>query len=400
MAVLINGNSAPAKSEATSSDTAFEGQCGPEIIKVEPGKTYRMRNIAGMSLSAISYAIEEHSNLTIIEADGSYTQPAEVGHIQLGSGQRFDYLLTTKSESELASLDKKNFWIQFEVEYRPINFTSYACLSYDGVGCGNPPAQSSPVLKVPESVDWLEYTLQPLTPPTDIPPLSAVTRRVYIYTAQVNISGSLVWHLNNQTVSPDHPRSSPYLVDIYTQGTAAIPDANALATNNSYSSTYNAYAANVGDVLEVIWVQRSNIPAGGFDVHPLHAHGGHFYDLGLGPGMYDPVANEAYMQSKNYTPALRDSTFLYKYSTNTTLPKDEDVGWRAWRFNVQDAGVWLMHCHTLQHMIMGMQTVWVMGDAAEVMQDKVGVEGYLSYGGDAYGSEEVPPKVQHFYGGE
>ncbi|KPI37991.1 L-ascorbate oxidase [Cyphellophora attinorum] len=400
MAILVNGNSAPAKSTSTPSDHPFEGQCGPEIIQVEPGKTYRFRNIAAMSLSALSYAIEEHDELTIIEADGSYTQPASVSHMQLGSGQRFDYLLKTKSAAQLATLGKSNFWIQFEVEYRPVNYSSYACLSYDGKGCGPAPPQSSPVLNVTHSLDWLEYTLEPLSPAdaAAFPTLDEVTSRVYIYTEQVNISGALVWHFNGQLVSPDRPRGTPYLVDIYSQGQAAVPDAAIAAGNNSYVSAFDAYAASVGDVLEIVWVQRPNDPAGGFDIHPLHAHGGHYYDLGSGPGTYSPAANEAKLRAANYTPVLRDTTFLYKYTTNTKLPPDEDQGWRAWRLRVVDAGVWLLHCHTLQHMIMGMQTVWIMGDAADIMQDSVGVEGYLEYGGNAYGSEGHAPLVNHHYG--
>lgn len=405
MAVLVNGNSAPAKNSPSPSDAAYEGQCRPDMIRVDPGKTYRIRSISGQALSALSYAIEDHDNLTIIEADGSYTQPASVAHMQIGSGQRFDYLLNAKSTAELASLNKTNFWIQFEVEDRPVNYTSYACLSYDGVGCGAVPAQDSPVMTVPESVDWLEQTLTPYSSAEAeaFPPLSAVNRRVYIYTEQVNISGSLVWHFNGQLVLPDYPRNTPYLVDIYTQGAAAVPDPTTVANNNSYAGAFNAYAASTGDVLEIVWVQRPNIPAGGFDVHPLHAHGQHFYDLGSGPGEYDPEANEALMQSKNYTPALRDSTFLYRYSTNTSLPQGSDQGWRAWRFRVGDPGVWLLHCHTLQHMIMGMQTVWVIGDAMQVQtQDNVSesLGGYLTYGGSAYGTEEDPPLVQHFFDGD
>lgn len=92
---------------------------------------------------------------------------------------------------------------------------------------------------------------------------------------------------------------------------------------------------------------------------------------------------------------LRDTTMLFRY--NTTTQPDEKHGWRAWRLRVQQPGVWMIHCHTLQHMIMGMQTVWVFGDAAEVMAlPKVQVEGYLTYGGSAYGNSSHAPDVVQF----
>ncbi|ETN36555.1 L-ascorbate oxidase [Cyphellophora europaea CBS 101466] len=385
MAILVNGNSAEAKSEATEDDAGLEGQCGPELIRVEPGKTYRFRNIAAAALSAMTYGIEDHDNLTIIEADGRYTKPATTDHLELGSGMRFDYLLTTKTESELTTLNKHNFWIQIEIRDRPVNYTSYACLSYDGQGCGAVPSQNSPIITLPHGTSWLEYTLEPLSP-NNFPTLSDVTRQVTIVTEQVNISGALVWHFNGQRLDVDHPRPTPYLVDIYRQGAAAIPSPALTATNNSFSSAFNAYAASLGDVIDIVWLQRPNIPAGGFDSHPLHAHGGHFYDLGSGPGSYDAEANERRFQ--HYTPVLRDTTFLYRYTTDADTAEGVDQGWRAWRVRVEDPGVWLLHCHTLQHMIMGMQTVWVMGDAEEITRgDGLELQGYLDYGGSAYGSD-------------
>lgn len=42
---------------------------------------------------------------------------------------------------------------------------------------------------------------------------------------------------------------------------------------------------------------------------------------------------------------------LYRYTSVTKAGLD--AGWRAWRVRVQDPGVWMIHCHTLQHMIMG-----------------------------------------------
>ena len=61
----------------------------------------------------------------------------------------------------------------------------------------------------------------------------------------------------------------------------------------------------------------------------------------------------------------------------------------------------MIHCHILQHMIMGMQTVWVMGDYEQIVANDVGVDdvqGYLTYGGDVYGNATSWPLVPHWFG--
>ena len=61
--------------------------------------------------------------------------------------------------------------------------------------------------------------------------------------------------------------------------------------------------------------------------------------------------------------------------------------------------VWMLHCHILQHLIMGMQTVWVMGNASEITHGRSPdlVAGYLNYGGDAYGNVSHSPFVNHHF---
>jgi len=47
---------------------------------------------------------------------------------------------------------------------------------------------------------------------------------------------------------------------------------------------------------------------------------------------------------------------LYRYES--AGPVNTTAGWRAWRIKVDDAGLWMMHCHILQHMIMGESSFW------------------------------------------
>lgn len=59
---------------------------------------------------------------------------------------------------------------------------------------------------------------------------------------------------------------------------------------------------------------------------------------------------------------------------------------------------WMLHCHILQHMIMGMQSVWVMGEWEGIARIPYsGAEGYLEYGGTAYGGEDISPVSWHTF---
>ncbi|KAF2968172.1 laccase [Xylaria multiplex] len=431
------------RSGTASFDTAPDDSCKPYIIAVDPGKTYRFRFIGGASISFIQLGIEGHTNLTIISADGSYTKPAQVDHIQIGGGQRFDPLITTKSEDQLSAEGKNQYWIRYETRGRTPGLQGYALLQYNynlssktrrnierprfpERGFYNVPQQrgnrrwqpkppgknpdNSPVYLPPDGTltSWLEYTLEPLKPQAPFPSLSEVTRTLYITVEEkvVNgtykggsVTGSLIW-VNNDLPWTDKEAASlhykPYLIDAYVTG--KTPNYEVAVKHEGWDPAMRAFPAEVGEVLDIVWLSNSG-PSGLFEYHPMHAHGEHYWDLGSGNGTYDAVANEKHFQ--NYTPARRDTTMLFRYAERG---RDRvTAGWRAWRIRITDdnVGAWLMHCHILHHMIMGMQTAWVFGDAATILREipEPYIAGYLNYGGSAYGNASYDPLVLTYYDG-
>lgn len=54
------------------------------------------------------------------------------------------------------------------------------------------------------------------------------------------------------------------------------------------------------------------------------------------------------MKLEGYTLMKRDTTLLYRY-TSTDVANSTD----EWRLKVEDAALFSMHCHSLQHMIVG-----------------------------------------------
>ncbi|RWA06348.1 hypothetical protein EKO27_g8748 [Xylaria grammica] len=372
-----------------------------DIINVEPDKTYRFRYIAGTSLAYASFAFENHTDLKVIEADGHYTKPYPVDFIQMGSGQRFSTLFQTKTCDELNTLGKLDYYMQIESRDRT---ALQSRVERDGVHVSttsNP--STTPITLPPIENGYLDYVLAPLEP-NDFPTAAEVTRRVVINVQQI-VKKWYYWTDNNVTWTEDanDPRmhttpSKPYLVALYLNETSYLPNYSAAVMSDGLDPKTKTYPAKLGEVLEIV---LQNIGArtydgsagGGLDTHPWHMHGRHYYDIGAGEGAYDPAVAEEKL--KGTTPVQRDTTMLYRY--NATTGVDEVRAWRAWRVRVEDAGVWMAHCHILQHMIQGMQTPFVFGDTEDIVTVGIPeVKGYLTYGGDVYGNSTHAPTVIHF----
>ncbi|KAI9733903.1 MAG: hypothetical protein M1834_002558 [Cirrosporium novae-zelandiae] len=387
--VLVNGLGRTANATANSSS------CALAAINVDPGKTYRLRFIGGTALSFVALGIESHS-FTVIEVDGAYTKPYDVELLQIATGQRFSVLLKTKTLSELQNSTTQQYYMQLETRDRPTVTTSFAILNY----LPNTPSiyvyPNPAPLSLPDTIyGFLDHELSSLDPQTDadFPTLAEVTRRITIYVQQFqNSNGTLIWEDDGVPWMETFP-SVPYLVELYEYKYDTEAAYDRAMSNGGLDGATRTFPAKLGEVLEIVFINGA-ASSGGYDTHPFHFHGGHPYDLGSGNGTYDPVANEAYLL--NATPIKRDTSVLYHYVEAAT--PGTVMGWRAFRVRVQDAGVWMVHCHILQHMIMGMQTVWVMGTREQILgQSDPADQGYLTYGGDAYGNDTYDPLVRHHW---
>lgn len=190
----------------------------------------------------------------------------------------------------------------------------------------------------------------------------------------------------------------PYLVSLYKNQRQHFPDYERALANNGFDPITKTYPAKIGEVLEIVWQNVGNNFTGTVETHPFHAHGDHYFDIGCGSGVYDMTQNEERLKARGYKVATRDTTNLYRVPPSTSAKQGEVFSWRAWRIRVTSPGVWMIHCHILQHMIMGMQTVWVFGKAEDLKPlTKRQADGYLQFGGSAYGNESFYPSVIHYW---
>ncbi|KAF4556606.1 Multicopper oxidase-like protein 9 [Elsinoe fawcettii] len=410
-AILINGKSG-------SAGPGNGSTCSPHIIEVVPGKQYRLRVIGASALPIVKAVIEGHSNLTVIEADGEYTQKATIDHIQVAPGQRFSYLLRTKSAAQIQKLGRTTFWIRYESRDRPTVTAGYALLRYKlpnkALETPSSLPNTSPVQVPNITYNYLENTLSShdQAQRAAFPKLAQVTRTVYLNMALtvrvgnwdgLKPNGSADWQPNSfawQETRIGATNRVPYLIDVLKNNKA--PNYSLALKNGGFDPSSKSYPARVGEVLDIVWQGNAGIGQY-FDSHPMHMHGEHYYDLGSGNGTYDAKKNEQKLTKKNYVPAKRDTTVLYRYlETGESSQANVTMGWRAWRIRVTEGnvGAWMAHCHIAQHAILGMNTVWVFGTAKELRKKFPStpyVSGYLDYGGSAYGSNTKAPVVNHYF---
>ena len=331
--VLVNGQG------QLKGSTASTG-CELASISVEPEKTYRLRFIGGTALSFVSLAFEDHEEMTLIEADGNYVKPVSISYLQIGSGQRFSVLFKTKRRNELS---KSQFFMQVETRDRPSLIRSYAILDYKVPSSKRVPLPIAPRLELPAgtppltlpptTLGWLDWKLLSLFPDLDFPQTAEVNRRITVRTHQIIGKGSVMWEQDESPWIESFP-TEPYLVSLYKNDSIEFPSLDRAQANHGIDPVTRVFPAAMGEVIEII-IQNTGSDVGSVDVHPFHAHGAHYYDLGSGNGTYDPVANEENVRGLKL--AKRDTTMLYKYAEKTT--PGIDMGWRAWRLRVTEPGV-------------------------------------------------------------
>ena len=83
------------------------------IFTVDPDSMYRFRLIGAQSLFAYRLSVDEHQ-MILFAMDGVIINPVTVDYIILHSGERYDFLLQTKSSAELDTIQRNNFIIRAE----------------------------------------------------------------------------------------------------------------------------------------------------------------------------------------------------------------------------------------------------------------------------------------------
>ncbi|GMP50966.1 hypothetical protein CsSME_00017374 [Camellia sinensis var. sinensis] len=121
-------------------------------------------------------------------------------------------------------------------------------------------------------------------------------------------------------------------------------------TNNNFNTTIimtskstKAKKLKFNSTVEIVLQNTASL---GFENHPMHLHGFNFHVLAQGFGNYDPVNDP-----KNFN--------LVNPQARNTIGVPTG-GWAALRFQANNPGVWLMHCHMDVHLPWGLSMAFVV----------------------------------------
>ncbi|KAI1281547.1 Cupredoxin [Xylaria sp. FL0933] len=321
MAVLLpafNSKSNPTGAEPVPQAALFN-ETQNLTLSVQPGKTYLFRMI-NIGAFAGQYVWFEGHNMTIVEVDGVYHQPAEAEMIYISAAQRYSFLLTTKNETTanyafVASMDTS----LFDTLPADLNYNVTGWLTYD---------DTQPFPK-PALVDELDpFDDMTLIPYDNQTLLGEPDKTIELNVIMDNLDdGANYAFFNNVTYK------APKVPTIYT-----ALSAGELATDPTvYGSYTNAFVLDRGEIVQIV---VNNLDTGR---HPFHLHGHHFqaiYRSEEDAGTFE----DANVTAADFpaTPMRRDTLVLYP-TGNIVL-----------RFRADNPGVWLFHCHIEWHVTSGL----------------------------------------------
>ncbi|XP_059631470.1 laccase-2-like [Cornus florida] len=345
-------------------------ECDEEAYRffVEYGKTYLLRLINAAVNSELFFAIGGH-NFTVVGMDGNYLKPFSTSRVVISPGQTMNILLTADQTPSLYFVAAKQFVTVGDAD---IENATVAIMEY--IGDYDPP--SSPVFPVslPDKRDitigngFLSElkSLASEDHPVNVP--LEITTHMYIDASQKEmecphgcptLDGKKISSaLNNITFqNPTRDILLAYyrnLTDVYTDD---FPDRPEHVFNfTGYNlTTANYTTPSIGtrvkmldynETVEIVF-QGTNVLEGAVN-HPMHLHGYSFYVVGSGIGNFD---NDTDPKSYNLVDPPELNTIR--------VPKK---GWVTVRFQANNPGVWLWHCHLTKHLTWGMKTAFIVRD--------------------------------------
>lgn len=327
----------------------FKGgeECAPQILHVEPNKTYRIRIASTTSLASLNLAISNHK-LVVVEADGNYVTPFEVNDMDIYSGESYSVLLRTDQDPS------KNYWLSIGVRGRkPATPQGLTILNYKTISASVFPTSPPPTTPLWNDFERSKAFTKKIIAKMGTPqPPRFSDRRVFLLNTQNLVNGFTKWAINNVSLALP---PTPYLGSIKFKINNAFDrnpppetfpqdyDIFNPPTQRNATIGNGVYMFHLDEVVDVILQNANQLNGNGSEIHPWHLHGHDFWVLGYGEGKFKPGDEKKF----NLTHApLRNTAVIFPY------------GWTALRFRADNPGVWAFHCHIEPHLHMGMGVIF------------------------------------------
>ncbi|GMN47810.1 hypothetical protein TIFTF001_016985 [Ficus carica] len=331
-------------------------------LEVVHGKTYMLRIINAALNSQLFFKIANH-NMTVVAVDAAYTNPYMTNTVVIAPGQTIDVLLTANQPIGSYYMAAHPYFGVVGVPFD--NTTTRGIIAYKGSTSASAPLM--PVLPAFNDTPTAHKFYSNLTTliggPHWVPVPRQVDEHMFI-TQGLNLDhcganstcvGPLGQRfsasMNNQSFVLPNTLS---MLQAFYDGTSGIyttdfPDNPPLAfdyTNTSLSFNPSLlFAPKVTKVKKlkynaVVEIVLQNTAILGFENHPFHLHGFNFHVLAQGFGNYDNTKD-------------RQKFNLVNPQSRNTIGVPAG-GWAVIRFQANNPGIWLMHCHVEIHLSMGL----------------------------------------------
>ncbi|EED22560.1 multicopper oxidase, putative [Talaromyces stipitatus ATCC 10500] len=285
-------------------------------FSVLPNKTYfvRVLNIAGYA--QFYFHIDGH-NMTIIQADGVYTDPQQVQDLYLATGQRYGVLLHTlptanQNYAILGAMDIAGFPRSAPP---PANPNVTGVLVYDPFLS----IPSTPVVQQFSTFD--DFCLNPFDKiPLLYPPNKEIVLNLSTFSQTVPLNEQNRGGFNNITYITQRVPS------LYTALSGGLYALNPIV----YGNHSNPFVLSLGDFVETTIY---NYDTG---LHPIHTHG-HTVQL---------VARTGSECNYRSIPMRRDTWMEPRWNSSDPNHPSTVV-----RFIADNPGIWFFHCHMEWHLV-------------------------------------------------
>lgn len=351
-------------------EQSVTSSCSFERLYVDPGKTYRLRLVAASTLTYFSFRIPNHK-LTIIEADGYYTEPFDVEELEINSGQRYSVLLKANQYPNVYKISVEPRWRAGPTTYALLMYTSFNTLVDVEPSIGYPPELKTIKRSKPGWVLSDLRTRETSYYNPKIPVAASITandkadytiiiagKQERLHASSLNLKDNssndtfMTWTVNSiaSMHRPSQLQDSATLLEQFKRQN------NSLSTPRD-EKQFLSFLFKKNKIVDII-LQNTAALNGICEQHPWHLHGYHFHELVAGArgnySDYSPKQISKLIRSQR--PLLfRDTTTVYPNYHNTELKPHDACGFTVIRFQTTNPGIWPLHCHIPYHMEMGMQ---------------------------------------------
>ncbi|KAK3445167.1 laccase-7 [Eucalyptus grandis] len=340
-------------------------------LKVVHGKTYMLRIINAALNSQLFFKIAKHK-FTVVAVDASYTDPYVTDVVLLAPGQTADVLLITDQIPRAYYMAARPY-VSAQNAPPSDNTTTTGILIYDKLPYTSPVMPRLPALNDTPTAYKFSTSLTSLAWSPNWKPVPTKLDEEMLVT--IGLSVSPCGPTNACTGVPNNPAlrlsatmnnasfllpKSPSILQAHFFNVKGIytpdfPDQPPLKFNYTNPANVNSRALSFAlqntrvkqvkynATVEIVFQDTTVL---GAENHPMHLHGYDFHVVGQGFGNFDPVEDRK--KFNLFNPVIRNTV---------GVPAG---GWAAIRFQANNPGAWILHCHLDAHLTFGLATVIIV----------------------------------------